>query len=271
MPPRPSKIKPKNHAKVRISLFLQSALTHEFCLFHSRAGLHKMLRKTGKQRELPVQRPNAREILQALVEGYDPFTGDELPSGSVLQQAEVMRALLAGISALTAGAARAQRRSQLPENVGRAWSKAEEQRLTDAFHEGASLEELAVRHGRTPTAIEARLEKLGLVAPEERVTMNRFIASRGAAQRPKSGRGRRPKAEGADDESDADDSEAEDSDVEEPELEDIDLEEELENLEADAEEDEEARDSPDADEEAAEPDDSESDESNVSRGRRSAK
>jgi cobalamin biosynthesis protein CobT len=232
-----------------------------------------MLRTTGKQRELPVQRPDAREILQALVQGYDPLTGDELPSGSVLQQAEVMRALLAGISALNAGAARAQRRAQLPENVGRAWSKAEEDNLTDAFHEGASLAELAVRHGRTPTAIEARLEKLGLVAPEERVTVNRFIASRGAAQRPKSGRGRGETTEGADDE----------SDVGESDLEDIDLEDELADLDDEAEDEDDAEgeddasdaeetdDAPDAGEEADESDDDESDESNASRGRRGAK
>lgn len=96
-----------------------------------------------------------------------------------------MRALLAGKAAIEAGAARAQRRSQLPANVGRPWTEEEEINLSDAFREGDSLAELAQRHGRTPTAIEARLEKLGLVRPDERVTMNRFIASRGAAQRPK--------------------------------------------------------------------------------------
>jgi len=143
---------------------------------------------SDKQSELPVQRRDAKEILQALVQGYDPLTSDELPPGSVLQKAEVIRALLAGISALEAGAARALRRAQLPENVGRAWTAEEEDSLTAAFNEGESLADLAQRHGRTPTAIEARLEKLGLVRPEERVTANRFIASRGAAQRPKSPR-----------------------------------------------------------------------------------
>jgi len=131
-----------------------------------------------------VQRLDAKAILQALVQGYDPLTGAALPPESVLQQADIIRALLAGITALEAGAARALRRSQLPENVGRAWSAEEEANLTGAFHAGEPLATLAQRHGRTPTAIEARLEKLGLVKPEERVTTNRFIASRGAAQRP---------------------------------------------------------------------------------------
>jgi hypothetical protein len=142
--------------------------------------------RTSNPSELHVQRLSAQQILQALVEGFDPFTGDELPSDTILQQAEVMRAMLAGISALNAGAARAQRRAQLPANVGRPWSEEEEISLAAAFRDGDSLDELADRHGRTPTAIEARLEKLGLVTPEERTTTNRFIASRGAAQRPKS-------------------------------------------------------------------------------------
>lgn len=140
---------------------------------------------TSNASELHVQRSNARQILQSLVEGFDPFTGDELPKDTVLQQAEVIRAMLAGISALDVGAARAQRRAQLPANVGRPWTEEEETSLTAAFGEGESLADLAQRHGRTPTAIEARLEKLGLVQPEERVTTNRFIASRGAAQRPR--------------------------------------------------------------------------------------
>lgn len=133
--------------------------------------------------EFHVQRPGARQILQALVEGIDPLTGDELPSGSVLQQAEVMRALLAGIAALEAGAARAQRRAQLPKNVGRPWSPDEEITLISGFHSGQSVADLARKHGRTLTAIEARLEKLGLVSEKDRVTQNRFINERRAAQR----------------------------------------------------------------------------------------
>src|ERR1700727_1961291 len=53
----------------------------------------------------PMKEQRARFILQALVQGIDPLTGDELPPGTILQQAEVLRALLAGVSALEQTAA----------------------------------------------------------------------------------------------------------------------------------------------------------------------
>jgi len=61
----------------------------------------------------------ARQILQTLVQGFDPTSGAELPAGTPLQHAEVIRALLAAVTALEARAERSRRRAQLPENVGR--------------------------------------------------------------------------------------------------------------------------------------------------------
>ncbi|HZO21913.1 MAG TPA: hypothetical protein VFB37_05360 [Steroidobacteraceae bacterium] len=124
-----------------------------------------------------MQEQRARKILQALVQGLDPVTGEELPSGTLLQQADVLRALLVGVAALDQVAARAQRRSQLPENVGRAWTPEEEQSLIVAFESGEALAEVAARHHRTLRAIEARLERLGLLAAEQRITNNSFTGS----------------------------------------------------------------------------------------------
>jgi hypothetical protein len=121
-----------------------------------------------------MQERRARQILQALIQGVDPFDGSELPGGTVLQQADVLRALLAGVAALEQDAARASRRAQLPRNIGRAWSKDENEKLLAAFHAGEDLQEVATRHGRTLRAIEARLEKLGLLTPERRTTKDRF-------------------------------------------------------------------------------------------------
>jgi hypothetical protein len=133
---------------------------------------------------IPMKEQRARHILQALVQGIDPFTGDELPPGTILQQAEVLRALLAGVSALEQTAARAQRRAQLPGNVGRSWTEDEERTLVAAFKSADPLPEIAVRHGRTLRAIEARLEKLGLLTAEERSTDNSFVGpSTGGASR----------------------------------------------------------------------------------------
>ena len=121
-----------------------------------------------------MQERRARQILQALIQGVDPFDGTELPSGTVLQQADVLRALLAGVAALEQDAARASRRAQLPRNIGRAWSEEENARLVASFQAGEELGEIAQRHGRTLRAIEARLEKLGLLSSEERTTTDRF-------------------------------------------------------------------------------------------------
>jgi hypothetical protein len=121
-----------------------------------------------------MQEYRAREILQSLVQGVDPFNGEDLPAGTVLQQADVLRALLAGVSALEQLAARATRRAQLPQNIGRAWSEDEQNMLIEAFNAGEGVAEIAERHGRTVRAIEARLEKLGLITMEERITQDRF-------------------------------------------------------------------------------------------------
>jgi hypothetical protein len=117
----------------------------------------------------------ARQILEALVQGMDPMSGAELPAGTVVQRAEVIRALLAGIGALEADVVRQRKRAQLPENVGRPWKTDEEDRLTEAFRAGEALAAIASRHRRTIAAIESRLERLGLLAPEQRTTRNRYI------------------------------------------------------------------------------------------------
>jgi hypothetical protein len=116
----------------------------------------------------------ARQILQSLVQGIDPVSGEELPHETVLQRVEVLRALLAGLSALEQTAARAQRRAQLPGNVGQAWTTEEESRLVAAFKAGETPVTIARKHGRTLRAIEARLEKLGLITAEQRTTRGGF-------------------------------------------------------------------------------------------------
>jgi hypothetical protein len=123
---------------------------------------------------LSMHERRARQILQALIQGVDPFDGSELSSGTVLQQADVLRALLAGVAALEQDAARASRRAQLPRNIGRSWSEEENSRLVASFQAGEQLADIAARHGRTLRAIEARLEKLGLLAADERTTADRF-------------------------------------------------------------------------------------------------
>lgn len=121
----------------------------------------------------------ALQILRSLVNGADPFTGTELPAGTVFQNADVIRALLAGSTALGERAARASRRAGLPRNIGRTWTPEEQQLLVEAFKNKENLEEVAARHGRTLRAIEARLELLGMITEQERTTEDRFGAGQG--------------------------------------------------------------------------------------------
>ena len=136
-----------------------------------------------------MQQTRARQILQSLIQGIDPITGGELPRETVLQHAEVLRALLAGLSALEQTAARAQRRAQLPGNVGRAWTTEEESRLVAAFKSGEAASAIARKHGRTLRAIEARLEKLGLITAEQRTTRGGFTGVTDVPPRPRIARG----------------------------------------------------------------------------------
>jgi hypothetical protein len=136
-----------------------------------------------------MQQSRARQILQSLIEGIDPVTGEELSRETVLQQADVLRALLAGLSALQQTSARALRRAQLPDNVGRAWTTEEENRLVAAFKKGDSPVAIAHQHGRTLRAIEARLEKLGLITAEQRTTRGGFTGVTDTPPQPRLTRG----------------------------------------------------------------------------------
>lgn len=121
-----------------------------------------------------MQNTDARSVLKTLIEGREPGSGGPLPSDCVIHRADVLRALLAGLSAIEQQVARAQRRALLPDNVGQAWTTEEESRLVAMFKGGDPLVTIAREHGRTLRAIEARLEKLGLITAEQRTTRGGF-------------------------------------------------------------------------------------------------
>lgn len=61
--------------------------------------------------------------------------------------------------------------------------------MVAAFKSGDPLPDIAARHGRTLRAIEARLERLGLLTTEQRTTGDSFINS----QKPASNTARKTK------------------------------------------------------------------------------
>lgn len=123
---------------------------------------------------LKNQFQRARAVIQALVHGIDPENGAELPKDSIVNKIEVNRALTLGIFALDQMMARLTRRAQLPESVGKTWTDEEEQKLRDEFSADEPIPLIAEKHGRTIRAIEARLERLGLLRADQRTTDNSF-------------------------------------------------------------------------------------------------
>jgi hypothetical protein len=110
---------------------------------------------------LKNQFQKARVVLQSLVHGLNPVTGDELPKGDIVNNIEVNRAMSTAVMALDQMMARLTRREMLPEKVGKAWTEEEEQQLRDEFKLGEPPPDIAAKHGRTLRAIEARLERPG--------------------------------------------------------------------------------------------------------------
>lgn len=118
--------------------------------------------------------PRAKQTLLALIQGVYPDTGSELPADTVLNRVDVVRALLAGVAAIEQVTAREARRALLPSGVGKQWTDDEERRLKEAFASGDAIPDIAHRHNRTIRAIEARLERIGLLRPDQRTTSNSF-------------------------------------------------------------------------------------------------
>src|SRR6185312_16578499 len=110
-----------------------------------------------------MQQIDARRILLSLIQGRNPTSGESLPSECVVHDSVVIRALLFGVSAIEATDARAKRRAQLPANVGRDWTTGEEEQLRSEYAAREPLTTIAYRDGRTLRAIEARLQRMGLI------------------------------------------------------------------------------------------------------------
>lgn len=112
------------------------------------------------------------DTLRSLAKGFDPETGEVLGQDTLWNRADVLEALKVAAAVLEERAERP--RAPAPGNVGQPWSIEEEQVLLSEFAAGVPLAEIATRHQRTLTAIEARLERLGKITEGQRVTKNRY-------------------------------------------------------------------------------------------------
>jgi hypothetical protein len=123
----------------------------------------------------PMDLAAAKTTLKSLVEGVDPVTREPIPQSMVLHHAIVIRALLCAVAVLEADAVRIRRRARLPRNTGRPWRAADDEQVLSAFQCGEPLTQIAADHHRSLASVESRLQRLGALAPELRVTRDRYV------------------------------------------------------------------------------------------------
>ena len=99
----------------------------------------------------------AKEIVRTLADGIDPTTGEILPTESVYNSPEVIRALFTLLEQVNKETAKDPLR-----NAGKPWTKAEDDKLRDEFLSKLKISDIAKEHGRSYGAIESRLDHLGL-------------------------------------------------------------------------------------------------------------
>lgn len=100
----------------------------------------------------------AKELLSALADGIDPFTGELLPQNHICNQPEMIRALHEVLNVISPS-----KKKSLPRNAGKPWTDVEEGKLLDEFESGMTTVAIAKEHGRSRGAIESRLANLGKI------------------------------------------------------------------------------------------------------------
>lgn len=94
--------------------------------------------------------------------GSNPLTGQVLPPGDSCNQAEVIRAFHAVLSALPEKTQKPQ-----PENAGRPWTSADDFRLAAMYDEGKTRKEICEYFKRSSGGIASRLVHLGKISGKD--------------------------------------------------------------------------------------------------------
>jgi hypothetical protein len=107
--------------------------------------------------------PTTAQVLLALARGLDPDSGAVLPAESIVRRADIVRALQDAARILENPARRRADRTwhaPLPPRTGTPWTAEEDAILRSGRANGRSVEELAADLGRTPNAVQVRLDRL---------------------------------------------------------------------------------------------------------------
>ena len=101
------------------------------------------------------------KIINALADGVDPTSGELLPDDSLYQSAQITRALSVASNAIERIIKSDIRRKCLPDNAGKPWTADEDLLVAEGYIAGITITQIALNHGRTSGAIQARLLKMG--------------------------------------------------------------------------------------------------------------
>lgn len=108
----------------------------------------------------------AREVLQCLLDGFDPVTGEVLPPDHVCSSAEVLRALRRAILRLST-AEESDSCDERPLNAGRPWTEADSAALQHMYEAGCPMDEICTKLHRRKRGVMKQLSTLGLLAPRQ--------------------------------------------------------------------------------------------------------
>jgi hypothetical protein len=104
-------------------------------------------------------------ILEALAQGINPVTGNQLATASPFDEPLVIRALNTAAQRLRHSSSLSEQPKASPPKVGSGWSADEDQALVRQFRANLPIKSIAENHQRTRGAIQSRLARLGLVEP----------------------------------------------------------------------------------------------------------
>ena len=124
-----------------------------------------------------MEHNETRNIVKTLTQGVHPTTGEVFPPGSPYSDPDVIRALFSILEFVkntkTPRKTVEERRQQnlevgRPGNSGLPWTEDDRALVKSGFREGMSVENLAAKLERSPSAIVAEVIRQDLVPPDLR-------------------------------------------------------------------------------------------------------
>jgi len=106
-----------------------------------------------------------KEVIQLLVDGVNPFSGEVFEYTHICKNIDIVHALEASVKALDKEIRREKRRNDLPPNAGKSWTEEEDDELLIKFNDGIEIKEIAEFFKRSVGSIRSRLLNMGILTP----------------------------------------------------------------------------------------------------------